>query len=164
MSRQRSSGKRFAILCFLSLALLLPTPGVRAESAAKKVSGPITITSETLTADNQAGTALFEKSVVARTSDLTMYADRMLVSYDRTSGSVTKIDVSGSVKVVMPERVITSREAVYYAGEEKIVFTGEPRATEGKNVVTGKKMTYLVREDRFIVEGSKVFLTNKKEQ
>jgi lipopolysaccharide export system protein LptA len=53
---------------------------------------------------------------------------------------------------------------MYSAVGEKIIFTGEPKAVEGENVVTGKKMTYLMNEDRFLVEGSKVFFTNKKEQ
>ena len=68
------------------------------------------------------------------------------------------------MKVTKENRVITSREAVYYAAEEKVVFTGEPRAVEGENVVTGKKMTYLMNDDIFLVEESKVFLKNKKEQ
>lgn len=133
-----------------------------ADSAAKRIRGPITITSGMLTADNQARTALFEQSVVARAADFTIWADRMLVHYDRDTGNVQRIDVSGAVKVTMANRIITSRDAVYYAGEERIVFTGEPRALEGENVVTGAKMTYFMNEDRFIVEGSKVFLSNRE--
>jgi lipopolysaccharide export system protein LptA len=60
------------------------------------------------------------------------------------------------------KRVITAREATYFSGEEKVVFTGEPRAAEGENVITGKTMTYLMKEDRFIVEGSKVFITSRE--
>jgi len=153
----------YRLCCFLSVFLLLAT-NILAENATKKIKGPITITSEMLTADNQARTALFEKSVIARTISMTMYADRMLVYYDKETGNVTRIDASGTVKVVTGNRVITSQEAMYFAVGEKIIFTGEPKAVEGENVVTGKKMTYLMNEDRFLVEGSKVFLTNKKEQ
>jgi lipopolysaccharide export system protein LptA len=66
--------------------------------------------------------------------------------------------------VTKENRVIISREAVYYAAEEKVIFTGDPRAVEGENVVTGKKMTYLMNDDLFFVEDSKVFLKNKQEQ
>jgi lipopolysaccharide export system protein LptA len=163
MSKQFFKNEILWLWCFLSIFLAFPLY-VSADNAAKKIKGPITITSEMLTADNQARTALFEKAVVARTPSMTMYADRMLVHYDKESGNITRIDVSGAVKVATASRVITSQEAVYYAGEEKIVFTGQPRAVEGENVVTGKKMTYLMNEDRFLVESSKVFLTNKKEQ
>jgi lipopolysaccharide export system protein LptA len=153
------------LCCLLSVFLLLATNVLAvAENAPKQIKGPITITSEMLTADNQAHTALFEQSVIARTTDMTMYADRMLVYYDEGTGDVTRIDASGTVKVIKGNRVITSREAVYFADGGKVIFTGEPKAVEGENVVTGKKITYLMNEDRFLVESSKVFLTKKKEQ
>jgi lipopolysaccharide export system protein LptA len=131
---------------------------------AQRIEGPIIITSEKLIADNQAHTALFENSVVARTTDMTIYADRMLVYYAEDTGSVTKIEAAGGVKLIKGNSVITSKEATYYADEEKVIFTGEPRAVEDENVVTGSKMTYLLNEDRYLVEGSKVFLKEKKRQ
>ena len=129
-----------------------------------KIKGPVVITSDMLTADNKTHTALFEKSVIAKTTDMTIYADKMLVYYQEGSGDVTRIDSEGNVKVIKGDRVITSQEATYLADGDKAIFTGDPRAMQGENVVTGKKMTYLMSEDRFLVEDSKVFLTKKKEQ
>jgi len=147
----------------LIIVILLSTHGFSAEQA-KKIKGPVVITSEMLKADNRARTALFERSVVARSTDMTIYADKMLVHYEEGSGNVTQIDAEGQVKVIKEDRVITSREAVYYASGDKAIFTGDPRAVEGENVVTGKKMTYLMNDDLFFVEDSKVFLKNKQEQ
>jgi lipopolysaccharide export system protein LptA len=93
---------------------------------------------------------------------MTLFADRMLVTYEKDTGNVVRIDSHGRVKVLKENRVITSEDAVYYADGERIVFTGEPRAVENENVVTGKVMTYFLNDDRFIVEESKVFLTKKK--
>ncbi len=95
---------------------------------------------------------------------MTIYCDKMLVYYEKGTGNVKRIDASGKVKLIKEDRVITSQEATYYADGEKVIFTGEPRAVEGENVVTGSKMTYFMNEDRFFVEDSKVFLTQKKEQ
>jgi lipopolysaccharide export system protein LptA len=142
---------------------LLSTNVFSAEEA-QKIKGPIIITSEMLTADNQTHTALFEHTVVARTTDMTIYANKMLVHYDKDTGNVTRIDAEGDVKLIKENRVITSKEATYYADGEKVIFTGEPKAIDGENVVTGRKMTYLLNENRFLVEGSKVFLTKKKVQ
>ncbi|MEW6067082.1 MAG: LptA/OstA family protein [Nitrospirota bacterium] len=142
---------------------MLPLNILSAEEA-KKIKGPIIITSEKLTADNQNYSALFENSVIAKASDITIYADRMRVYYHKDTGAVTKIDAEGRVKLIKNERVITSRKATYYAEEEKVVFTGEPQAVEGENVVNGKKMVYFLIEERFLVEGSKVFLKNEKQQ
>jgi lipopolysaccharide export system protein LptA len=163
MSRQLSISNLFRMGCFLAFFFLL-SGSVYAAEEVKKMKGPITITSQRLTADNQAGTGLFEISVVARTPDMTIYTDKMLVSYEKKTGNVKRIDASGKVKFIKEDRVITSQEATYYADGEKVIFMGEPRAVQGENVVTGSRMTYFMNEDRFFVEGSKVFLPKKKEQ
>jgi lipopolysaccharide export system protein LptA len=161
MSRQLFISNLFCISGFLVIFLLLSTNVFSAEGA-RRIKGPITITSEMLTADDQSHTALFENSVVAKTADMTIYADRMLVYYNKDTGNVTQIDAKGDVKLIRENRIITSSEATYYTEGEKIIFTGNPRALEGENVVTGSKMTYLLNEDRFFVEGSKVFLKKRK--
>ncbi len=135
-----------------------------AEEQQMRVKGPINITSETLTSDNKAHTALFEGKVVAKTTDTTIYSDKMLVFYREGGGEVTKIEATGNVKLLKDGRLITSREATYYADEDKVVFTGEPRAEDGENVVTGDTMTYYIAQDRSYVEKSRVFLKNKKDK
>ena len=152
-----------SLSCVL-IIFFLSSINVFSQETEKRIKGPIVVTSVKLTADNKNSTALFEKNVIARTTDMTMYSDRMLVYYDSKTGNVTKIDAEGSVKVVREDRVITSQKAVYFADGNKVVFTGDPRAVKGDNIVTGKVMTYLMDEDRFLVEDSKVFLSNKKEE
>jgi lipopolysaccharide export system protein LptA len=151
--------KRFFII---SVCLWLAAASTaHAQEAKKRIAGPITVTSETLTNDSQHHTALFEKNVVAKTTDMTIYADRMLVYYKEQGGDVTRIDATGNVKVYKDRRLITSEAAVYYADEDKVVFTGDPRAVDGDNVVTGSVITYYIKDDRSVVEHSKVFLKNK---
>ncbi len=131
----------------------------------KPSNEPTVITSQTLTADNKAHTALFEGNVVAKKGEMTQYADKMLVTYSDEKGSsnIKQIDSEGNVKLIKGDRVVTSKFATYFAEpEEHIIFTGEPRASEGENVVTGTKMTYFMKDDRSIVENSKVFLAERK--
>ena len=134
-------------------------PGSRssAEDRLLETKGPVVITSSTLTADNKARTALFEGSVVAKTETMTISSDKMRVHHTE-GGRITKIEAGGNVKLIKGERVITSDEATYFADEEKVVFTGQPKAVEGNNMVTGTKMIYLMKDDRSIVENSKVFM------
>jgi lipopolysaccharide export system protein LptA len=148
------------IMAMCLLCLLFP-PFSSGEEKLLETKEPTTITASTLTADNKARTALFEGSVVAKNDDLTIHSDKMLVYYAE-DGKVTKIDAAGHVKVIKGERIITSDEATYFTEEEKVVFTGKPRAMEGGNVVSGTKMTYFMKEDRSLVENSKVFIENKK--
>ncbi|MFZ5907658.1 MAG: LptA/OstA family protein [Nitrospirota bacterium] len=158
MSRRRSISKFWPCGAGLLLAFLLFSSGFAEEE--KKIQGPVVITSQKLAADSKTHTAVFEHSVVARTPDMTLWADRMSVAYDSQTGNVTRIDAQGNVRVLKGDRVITAGEATYFSGEERVLFTGEPRATEGESVITGSAMTYLMKEGRFIVEGSKVFITS----
>lgn len=161
MSRQSFISSLVSLILFFSIFPVLISEGL-AEQGSGEIKGPIVITSQMLTADNKTNTAIFEHSVVAKTTDTTIYSDKMIVLSDKDTGNVTRIDAEGKVKFIKGDRVVVSEKATYLADGEKIIFTGEPRATEGENVVTGKKMTYFMKEDRFLVEESKVFLTKKK--
>ena len=145
--------------------LLTPLSFAEEKKDAKKGQVPTVITSESLTADNKAKTALFTGSVVAKKTDMTLYADRMLVYYSEggSGSNIDKIEADGNVKLVRGNRIITSGKMVYYAGkDERAIFTEGPRAAEGKNVVTGTKMTYYMKDDRSVVENSKVFIVEKE--
>ncbi len=133
----------------------------------KNIREPIVVTSQTMTTDQKAKTALFEGNVVAKKGDRTMYADKMLVYYSEEKGSsnVKKIEAEGNVKLIRGDRIITSKFATYFSEpEEYSVFTGEPRASQGENVVIGTKITYFMKDDHSIVENSKVFIVNKDRQ
>ena len=152
---------KIAVKALTSFSLIfILSAGAMAEEGSLFKKGPIVITSESLSADNKNKTALFEGSVIAKTQDTTLYSDKMNVFYSE-DGKVSKIDCAGNVKLIKGERVVTSDNAVYLAEEEKIVFTGQPKAQEGGNVVTGSKITFLLKSDRSLIENSKVFLKSK---
>ncbi|MFZ3122839.1 MAG: LptA/OstA family protein [Thermodesulfovibrionales bacterium] len=149
----------FIVSVFISVVL---AGSIFAEEKTEQIKGPIVITSQTLLSDNKARTALFEGSVVAKTENMTLYSDKMLVYYAEGSGNVTKIEAEGRVKLVKKDLVVTSKVANYFADEEKIIFTGEPKAVQKGDIITGTKMTYWMNEDRSFVENSRVLLENKK--
>jgi len=122
----------------------------------------VIITSETLTADNKNNTAVFEGAVVAKSGDIAMHSDRMTVFYSESEKTIAKIHAVGHVKVHKKERALFADEAIYFNDDEKIIFTGNPKAVEGKNVITGKKIIFYIRDDRAVVEGSRVILQNNK--
>jgi lipopolysaccharide export system protein LptA len=168
----------FSALIVISFFFFILSPSHAAENDAKNAAGkdakkeqaPTIITSESLTADNKAKTALFTGSVVAKKADTTIYTDRMLVYYSEggSGSNIDKMEADGNVKLVRGDRVVTSGKMVYYAGtdkdktDERAIFTESPRAAEGKNVVTGTKMTYYMKDDRSLVENSKVFIVEKE--
>jgi len=133
-----------------------------ATAAEKAEKTPIVITSQTLTAESNNKTAVFEGSVVATKEDLTIYSDKMTVFYDNSESKIRKIYAVGNVKVHKNERVIFSDEATYMEDEKKIIFTGNPRAVEGENVVSGTQITFYLEDERAYVEGSRVILQDQK--
>lgn len=146
----------------LVLLIMLLAFGARlgAEELLQKGKGPITITATSLSADSKAHKAVFEGNVVAKSSEMTMYSDKMTVIYSE-QGGVEQIEAVGNVRLIKGGRVITSGKADYYKPDEKVIFTEEPRIAEGKTIITGSKITYLMTEDKTSVENSKVFLEPK---
>lgn len=148
----------------LVLAFLILLTNVFAEEKKESVE-PIIITSQSLINDNRARTATFEGNVVAKRGESTLYANKMVVYYEdeQKGGNIKMIEVIGNVKLVKGERTITSHRATYFpVPEEKVVFTGEPRATDGKNLLTGEKITYFIKDDRSLIEKSRVYLKERK--
>lgn len=146
---------------------LLALNGASFGEQKRGVREPITITSKILTADDKAKTAIFEGSVKAVKGGIILYADKMTVYYqdEKAGSSIKKIDAEGNIKLVRSGRVVTSNFAQYFPEpDEKVVFTGEPKATDGQNVITGSIMTYFFRNDRYIVENSKVFMQDGEQK
>jgi len=125
---------------------------------AEQVSGPIVITSDTLRADGANGTATFSGSVVATGNDLLMKADSMKVFYAADGGALERIEAWGSVKLVREGRIVTSERAVYRSSGRTMTFTGNARVVEGGNILVGSKIVYMLDDDRYEVEDSKVFI------
>ncbi len=160
-------------LAFVALVLLIASPVVQAQETSRQViktgqtgqtgqeeksSGPIVIVSDTLHADGAGGTATFIGSVVATGDDMNMKADRMKVFYAEGGGEMERIEADGSVKLIREGRIVTSERAIYNATDRVVVFTGNARAVEDGNVLVGTKITYMIDEDRYFVEGSKIFI------
>lgn len=152
--------------------------------------GDIIITSQSLTFRNQDNTAVFEGKVVMTKGAFVMHADHMTIYFDGGSSpntttaakgttkaapsskaatpdlpafgnrAVSLIDASGNVLMQQGAKRAKSKKAMYYQRDEKLVLTGEPEAWEEGYRVTGTKMTMLLKEDRSIVEGSRVIISD----
>ena len=143
------------IICFVAF-----TAASSEETGGKK----IVITSKSLITDNKNSTALFEGSVVAIADSVTIYADSMKVSYSSAESRVVEMHAAGNVRAHNNEKAIFSQEATYSANEEKITFTGSPKVVDGENIITGKKIVYFIKDDRAVVEDSRVTLKNSKKE
>jgi len=152
------------IISNIFISLLLFSTLTVASTPLIKQRRPITITAKTLTADSKNHTATFEGSVVAKTGDLSMYSDRMVVYYDDANKKIHKIVATGNVRVVKGNRALFSEKAIYMDREQQIIFSGNPRVVEGNNIITGRGITFYIDEDKAVVEGSRVILQNNTDK
>jgi lipopolysaccharide export system protein LptA len=157
-----------AALVVLVLAGLISLPGgaggrVRSAAAAEEPEPPVTITADKMEYYSDRDVVIFTGNALAIRGDITLSAKRMEATLsqgvDNEENSIRKIVAEGDVNFrhVDPEtgdeRFATGERGEYLADEETVVLTGEPRVWEGKNVVTGEKMTFHIDESRFVVEG-----------
>jgi lipopolysaccharide export system protein LptA len=134
--------------CLLLLAL------VHAAFAAPVANQePLKIKSDTLHADNEKKTATFEGKVVARQGDLTVYTDRLVVSYSAEGHDLSRVEAFGNVRILQGARQASGAHAVYEPKEARILLDGSPRVTQGGDLITGKLITYYVNEQRSVVTG-----------
>ncbi len=121
-------------------------------SKVKEKASPISITALRMEADNKEGWVLFIGKVKAIQKDMVLTSERLKVYLD-SKGKVKRVIASGGVRVEQSGRVITSKEAEYNPTKEVVIFTGNPKAWQGKNVVMGKRIIYFVKDKRSMVEG-----------
>ena len=140
--------KSFLAVCLLLLALV---PAAFAAPASSKE--PLKIKSDSLHADNEKRTATFEGKVVARQGELTLYADRLVISYSAEGKELSRVEAFGNVRILQPPRQASGAHALYDPKESRITLDGSPKVTQGGDVISGKLITYYVNEQRSEVTG-----------
>lgn len=142
------------ILFFICILLMsFSVSAVAAETEKKRDAQPITIKSNELQADTKNRTATFLGKVVAKQGDITILADRLVVRYAEQGGDVEKVEAVGNVRIVQQNRIGTAQYGVYQTREGKITLSGSPKVVQGKDMITGREITYFVDDERSVVTG-----------
>lgn len=109
---------------------------------------PITVKSNEMTADNKGKTAVFSGRVIAKQGDVTIYSDKLIVSYADISGEVDKVEAVGNVRILQSNRTGIAERAVYDSHDGRIVLTGSPRVEQGSDRISGKIITYYLDDEK----------------
>ncbi|MBJ6725932.1 lipopolysaccharide transport periplasmic protein LptA [Geomesophilobacter sediminis] len=121
--------------------------------AASTSSEPLKIKSNELHADNEKKTAVFEGKVVARQGDMTLLADRVVISYGADGHELSRVEAFGNVRIHQGTRQAFGSHATYDNKARKIILDGSPKVLQGEDVITGKVITYYVDEQKSEVTG-----------
>ena len=124
---------------------------------------PIVIHSDTLLFDQQQRMITFKGKVKARTEDMKVDCQKMIVylrenpssSSTVESGRIEKIIALGDVVIITSDGGIArAGKAVFYQSEEKAVLTENPSVQQGPDLVEGHRIVMYLKENRSVIEGS----------
>ena len=145
--------------------------GKAGQAGSRGTDQPLRITSQALEADNKNSVIIFSGNVVAKQGNMTIYADVARVYYEKKEegNEIREMVATGNVKIQEADRLATAQNAVFTNAEQKIVLTGQPKVWQGKDMVSGEKITILLEEDKSFVESGperrvEVILYPKEEQ
>lgn len=128
--------------------------GVGAAGAAESKS-PITISADTLEINRKARVAVYRGNVAAndRGRGITILADQIEFFFDERMEELERALAVGNVRLSYGERRGVAERAEYYPAESRAVLVGHPKVWQNNDVVSGCKITLLLRDDRSQVDG-----------
>jgi lipopolysaccharide transport protein LptA len=111
------------------------------------------VTSDRADLDYDTNTAVFKDNVHVRDRSGDMWADTMVVHFDRNTREIKEL-ISTGKKVIIDAhgKRSQSRKAVYTARDGKIVLTGAPSITEGRNMYAAETITIFKDSEKTIFE------------
>ena len=119
---------------------------------------PVEVTSNQLTVDQNAGSAVFTGDVVVVQGEIRINAPQMVVQYiiepDGTVGTeVDTITATGGVLMVTPSEEAEADQAVYTLARDEVVMAGNVLLTQGPNTINGTRMVWDVTTGAGQMEG-----------
>ncbi len=142
-------------LLILAFSLLLPLSMAIADEAP-----PILIEADQMISREQDNSVVFLGAVEARQGDITIRAGEMTVYYARQdgqsegkmAGEVIKIICRNNVEISQGDWLGTGDRMDYHARERKVILSGNAKAWQGRNMVSGYKIIYYLDKKRTIVK------------
>jgi lipopolysaccharide transport protein LptA len=137
------------------LIFLLLVAGAPGFLRAAEQRAPITISADSLEVNRKAHVAIYQGNVAAndRARGFSILADRIEFYFDDNMEEVQRAAAAGNVRLSYGERRGVAERAEYYPGEDRAVLLGHPKVWQENDMVTGCRITLLLRDDRSQVDG-----------
>lgn len=118
---------------------------------------PITIEADHMTSLEKENSVLFSGNVDAAQADVRIRADEMTVIYTATEEGkkqeVKHIKCVGNVEITKGTWLGTGKTMIYLARERKVILSGDAKAWQDSNLITGDTIIYYLDEGRSEVVG-----------
>lgn len=148
--------RRAVLACAAGLALTLGSAALARVYAAEQA--PINIEANRMVSQENSNSVVFLGKVVAKQGAMTIRTDEMTVYYSDTAegqkdaGQLERLVCVKNVQIVQDDWLGTGDRLDYYAKGRKAVLSGNAKAWNGPNMVSGKTITYYLDEKRSVVE------------
>jgi lipopolysaccharide export system protein LptA len=96
---------------------------------------------------------IFKGNVIARQKDMVFYADTLEAVIIEDGKGIERVTAEGNVKIQQGLRVANCQKAVFYNLDQKVVLTGDPKVSEGDNIVSGDEIIFDIEKNRVEVKG-----------
>jgi outer membrane protein assembly factor BamD len=116
-------------------------------------SQPIDISSDKVEAFWKENLIIFRGNVIARQKDMVIYADSLEALIIEDGKGIERVTAGGNVKIQQGLRVANCQKAVFYNLDQKVILTGDPKISEGDNIVSGDEIVFDIDKDRVEVKG-----------
>lgn len=129
---------------------------------------PVYIEADRMESDQQQDVVVFTGSVQAKQGDIIINADEMTVNYsttapektgnepqdDKITQKINTILARGNVKVVKGDWLATGNTMRYFSSERKVRLSGNAKAWQDQNRISGEHIIMYLDEGRSVVERS----------
>ena len=116
-------------------------------------SQPIDITSDKVETRSKENLVIFKGNVIARQKDMVIYADSIEVVTNKDGKGIERVIAEGNVKIQQGLRVADCQKAVFHNLDQKMFLTGDPKVSEGENIVLGDEIILDIDKNRVEVKG-----------
>lgn len=133
-----------AIFVLICLALA-PLPALAQQIAFAGLRGdikaPVEVTADSLAVNQTDGTATFTGNVLIVQGQMRLSAAEVNVEYGADRSKIAKLHATGGVTMVSASEAAEAKEALYSVEAGTVVLSGDVLLTQGKNVLSGQKLS-----------------------
>lgn len=103
-------------------------------------TAPVEISADSLSVDQDSGTAVFDGNVLIGQGELRLSASRVEVVYAEETGQIARLKAYGSVTFVTASEAAEASQADYDLTNGILILTGEVLLTQGASAISAERM------------------------
>ena len=142
-----------ATLLFASQGAAFAQTNVALGGIAVDTSAAIEVTADSLSVDQDTGTAIFTGNVIIGQGDLRLTAGRVEVVYGVEDSEIARLIATGGVTFVTADEAAEAQQADYDIKSGLLTLTGEVLLTQGASAIAAGRMIINVADGTATMDG-----------